>query len=118
MYMFPTGGLTDDSSKEEKTKAMERMMEEMKTKPSGLLVYKPAGTEFNFAKCLAVQFVTDFAKALLAAWLLTQTGLDNIRAAGLALACRHRRRDRRHHDDHPALELVRLRQHLHDGERG
>ena len=75
MYMFPTGGLTDDSPKEEKTKGMERMMEEMKTKPSGLLIYKPAGTEFNFGKCLAVQFLTDFVKAFLAAWLLMQTGL-------------------------------------------
>jgi hypothetical protein len=75
MYMFPTGGVTDDSSKEEKTKAMERMMEEMKTKPSGLLIYQPAGTEFNFGKSLAIQFVTDFVKAFLAAWLLTQTRL-------------------------------------------
>jgi hypothetical protein len=75
MFMFPTGGVTDESSKEEKTKAMEKMMEEMKTNPSGLLIYKPAGTEFNFGKCLAVQFGTDFLKALLAAWLLTQTGL-------------------------------------------
>ncbi len=73
--MFPTGGATDDSSKEEKTKAMERMMEEMKTKPSGLLVYKPAGTGFNFGKCLAVQFLTDFAKALLVAWLLVRARL-------------------------------------------
>ena len=48
MYMFPTGGLTDATAKEEKTAAMEKMMEEMKTKPSGLLVYKPAGTTFNF----------------------------------------------------------------------
>jgi hypothetical protein len=47
----------------------------MKTKPSGLLIYKPAGTRFNFAKCLAVQFLTDFGKALLAGWLLMQTGL-------------------------------------------
>jgi hypothetical protein len=75
MYMFPTGGVTDDSSKEEKTKAMERMMEEMRTKPSGLLVYKPAGTGFNFGKCLAVQFLTDFVKALLVAWLLARTAL-------------------------------------------
>lgn len=75
MYMFPTGGVTDDSSKEEKMKGMERMMEEMKTRPSGLLIYKPAGTEFNFGKCLAVQFVTDFVKAFLVAWLLSQTGL-------------------------------------------
>ncbi len=42
MYMFPTGGLTKQSSSEEEEKGMERMMEEMKTKPSGLLVYKPA----------------------------------------------------------------------------
>jgi hypothetical protein len=75
MFMFPTGGLTDGSSKEEKTKAMERIMEETKTKPSGLLVYKAAGTEFNFARCLAVQFLTDFVKALLVAWLLAQTRL-------------------------------------------
>src|SRR5947209_17443367 len=44
MFMFPTGGMTNESPKEEQSKAMERMMEEMKTKPSGLLVYKPAGT--------------------------------------------------------------------------
>ena len=75
MYIFPTGGATADSSREEKQKAMERMMEEMKTKPSGLLVYKPAGTEFHFGKNLAVQFLTDLAKALLAIALLAQTRL-------------------------------------------
>src|SRR3954471_11490624 len=73
MHMFPTGGLTSDSSREEKQKAMERMNEEMKTKPSGLLIYKPAGTEFNFGKSLAVQFVTDLAKAALLVVLLAHT---------------------------------------------
>ncbi|HEY0370236.1 MAG TPA: hypothetical protein VGC85_11610 [Chthoniobacterales bacterium] len=75
MYIFPTGGLTADSSRAEKQKAMERMNEEMKTRPSGLLIYKPAGTEFKFGKSLAVQFITDFAKALLAIGLLAQTRL-------------------------------------------
>jgi hypothetical protein len=75
MYMFPTGGLTGDASRAERQKAMVRMNEEMKTKPSGLLVYKPAGTEFNFGKNLALQFVTDLAKALLAVALLGQTRL-------------------------------------------
>lgn len=75
MYMFPTGGLTVDSSREEKQKAMERMNEEMKTNPSGLLIYKPAGTEFNFGKKLAVQFVTDLAKAVLLLALLSHTAL-------------------------------------------
>ena len=75
LYMFPTGGLTKESSEPEKKAAMERMLEEMKTKPSGLVLYKPAGTGFNFGKCLAVQFGTDFVKALIAILLLTQTRL-------------------------------------------
>ena len=74
MYMFPTGGLTTESSPEEQRKGMERMMEEMKTKPSGLLIYKPAGTAFNFGKNLAVQFATDVVKAALLVVLLAHTG--------------------------------------------
>lgn len=75
IYIFPTGGLTAESSREEQHQAMERMNEEMKTKPSGLLVYKPAGTEFNFGKSLAVQFITDLAKAVLLIALLSHTRL-------------------------------------------
>jgi hypothetical protein len=75
LYMYPTGGLTKDSSKDEMNEGMKRMLEEMKTKPSGLLLYKPPGAEFNFGKNLAVQFLTDFAKALHAVLLLSQTGL-------------------------------------------
>ncbi len=73
MYMFPTGGLTKQSSSEEEEKGMQRIMDEMKTKPSGLLIYKPAGSTFNFGKCLAVEFLTDFAIALIAVLLLAQT---------------------------------------------
>ena len=77
MYMFPTGGLTAKSSREEKQKAMEQINEEMKTKPSGMLVYKPAGTVFNFGKNLAVQFITDLGKAILLIVLLSRTRLDS-----------------------------------------
>ena len=73
MYMFPTGGLTKQSSGEEEEKGMQRIMDEMKTKPSGLLVYKPAGSTFNFGKSLAIEFLTDFAIALIAVLLLAQT---------------------------------------------
>lgn len=38
-------------------------------------IYKAAGTEFNFGKNLAVQFITDLAKAALLLWLLAQTRL-------------------------------------------
>lgn len=75
MYMFPTGGLTRDASRAEREKAMQRMMEEMKTKPGGLLIYRPAGIPFNFGKSLGVQFILDFVKALVAAALLAQTAL-------------------------------------------
>jgi hypothetical protein len=75
MYLFPTGGLTAKSSREEKQKGMERVMEESKTKPQGLLLYKPAGTEFNFGKHLAVQFITDLVKAVLIIALLAHTRL-------------------------------------------
>ena len=73
MYMFPTGGLTKESSGEEQEKGMQRIMDEMKTKPSGLLIYKPAGSTFNFGKSLAVEFLTDFAIVLIAVLLLART---------------------------------------------
>ena len=80
MYMFPTGGLTKESSQAEQEKGMERMMEEMKTKPSGLIVYKPAGSTFSFAKCLAVEFLTDFAITFIAVLLLAQTRIATFAA--------------------------------------
>jgi hypothetical protein len=73
MYMFPTGGLTKESTRQEKEDGMQRMMDEMKTKPSGMVIYKPAGSTFSFAKCLSVEFLTDFAVALIAVLLLAQT---------------------------------------------
>ena len=78
LYMYPTGGITKESTVAEKQQGMERIMEEMKTKPSGLLLYKPAGAIFNFGKNLAVQFLTDFVKLFLAVWLLAQTRLATL----------------------------------------
>jgi hypothetical protein len=78
LYAFPTGGLTKESSGAEKQQGMERIMAEMKTNPSGLVLYKPAGATFNFAKSLGFQFVTDFVKMFLAVWLLAQTRLATL----------------------------------------
>jgi hypothetical protein len=75
MYMFPTGGLTPDSPREAHAAAMDKIMEEMKTNPSGLLVYHPAGRTFNFGKTLAIQFGIDFLKALLVVYLLAQSSV-------------------------------------------
>jgi hypothetical protein len=73
MYFFPTAGLTPDSPREARAAAMEKAMEEMKTKSSGLIVYKPAGRAFNFGKTLAIQLGIDFLKALLVVYLLAQS---------------------------------------------
>lgn len=75
MYMFPTGGLTPDSPREAHAAAMDKIMEEMKTKPSGLLIYHPAGRIFNFGKALGIQFGLEFVKMLLVVFLLSQTAL-------------------------------------------
>ena len=80
MYMFPTGGLTAESTRQEHAASMEKVMEEMKTKPSGLLVYHPAGRTFNFGKTLGIQFGIDFLEALIVVYLLTQTVLASFGA--------------------------------------
>jgi hypothetical protein len=93
MYMYPTGGWTPDSPEQDQDKAMEKMMEEMKTQPSGLIIYKPAGATFNFPKTLAIEFGIDFLEALLVVYLLSQTVLATfgkrvlfVAAAGLLAA--------------------------------
>jgi uncharacterized membrane protein YkgB len=75
MYMFPTGGYSPDLPKEQHAAAMDKMLEEMKTNPSGLLIYHPAGRVFNFGKTLGIQFGLDFLKTLLVVYLLTQTSI-------------------------------------------
>lgn len=75
LYIFPTAGLTNESSRQEKQQAMDQMLDQMKTNPSGLLMYRPAGATFSFGKSLAVQFLTDLVKALVAVSLLAQTRL-------------------------------------------
>jgi hypothetical protein len=75
MYMFPTGGYSPDLPREQHAAAMDKMLEEMKTNPSGLLIYHPAGRVFNFGKTLGVQFGLDFLKTLLVIYLLTQSSV-------------------------------------------
>ncbi len=77
MYYFPTGGLTPDSPKGAHGAAMEKINEEMKTQPSGLLIYKPAGTIFNFPKSLGIEFATNLLEALVVVYLLAQAAIGS-----------------------------------------
>ena len=73
-YIFPTGGLTPDATTEQKEAAMKKAVEQMASGAAGLLVYRPKRV-FNFPKRLIIQFATDVAEALLAVFLLAQTGI-------------------------------------------
>jgi hypothetical protein len=72
VYIFPAGGLTPGATKEQKEAAMKKAVEQMASGASGFLIYRPKRV-FNFPKKLIIQFATDFAEALLAAFLLAQT---------------------------------------------
>src|SRR5256886_2724822 len=73
-YIFPSGGLTPGATREQKGAAMKKAEEQMAAGAAGVLVYRPKRI-FNFPKRLAIQFATDVAEALLAVFLLAQTGI-------------------------------------------
>lgn len=93
IYMFPTGGLTRESSKAEKRAAMDKMIEEMRTSPAGLLIYRRPGTPFSFGKCLTVELMTNVVQAAFLVWLLLRARIASfgarvafVMAAGLLAA--------------------------------
>src|SRR6266480_6702011 len=73
-YVFPTGGLTPGATREQKQAAMKKAEEQMAAGAAGVLIYRPKRI-FNFPKRLIIQFMTDVAEALLAVFLLAQTGI-------------------------------------------
>lgn len=74
-YIFPSGGLTPGATKEQKQAAMKKAEEQMAAGAGGILVYRPKRI-FNIMKRLIIQFATDVAEALLAVFLLAQTGIN------------------------------------------
>jgi hypothetical protein len=73
-YIFPSGGLTPGATGEQKKAAMKKAEEQMAAGAGGVLIYRPKRI-FNFPKRLIIQFATDVAEALLAVFLLAQTGI-------------------------------------------
>jgi hypothetical protein len=73
-YIFPSGGFTPDLKGAEKQAAMKKAEEQMAAGAAGVLIYRPKRV-FNFPKRLIIQFMTDVAEALLAVFLLAQTGI-------------------------------------------
>jgi len=73
-YIFPSGGLTPGATREQKGAAMKKAEEQMASGAAGVLIYRPKRI-FNLPKRLVIQFATDVAEALLAVFLLAQTGI-------------------------------------------
>src|SRR5207237_1563942 len=74
-YIFPSGGLSPGATGEQKKAAMKKAEEQMAAGAGGVLIYRPKRI-FNFPKRLIIQFATDVAEALLAVFLLAQTGMN------------------------------------------
>jgi hypothetical protein len=74
-YIFPSGGLTPGATSDQKKAAMQKAEEQMATGAAGVLIYHPKRV-FNFPKRLGIEFATEVFEALLAVFLLAQTGIS------------------------------------------
>jgi len=70
LYFFPWVDPKDPNM-------MKLEAERMKTNPSGILIYTPAGASGEMTGELISEFVKEFATALIAAWLLSMTVLSS-----------------------------------------
>ena len=75
LYLFPGLGIGPNPTREQRNEAMKHVAEKYAAYPSGFLVYHPPGRPLTFAKWLAVEFATELVEAILAVFLLAQTGL-------------------------------------------
>jgi hypothetical protein len=73
-YIFPLGGLTPGATSDQKKAAMQKAEKQMAEGAAGVLIYRPKRV-FNFPKRLGIEFATDVAEALIAIFLLAQTGI-------------------------------------------
>ncbi len=72
-YVFPSFGLGDNPTREQRSEAMKHMEEKFATNPSGMVIYHPPGRKFEFARLLITEFVTELVEVLLVVFLLAQT---------------------------------------------
>jgi hypothetical protein len=76
LYFYPGLGVGPDATKQEKNEAMKQATTKMASGPSGLLLYNYA-RPFAFGKALTIEFITELIEAVLAVFLLAQTGITS-----------------------------------------
>lgn len=72
-YYFPGGALSRKMSKEERATVQAQHERNFKEGPTGILVYRLGGEDFQFGRRLAVQFLLSVIAATIAASLLALT---------------------------------------------
>jgi hypothetical protein len=76
LYTYPSMGLGPDATHAQMSEAMKTFPAKLEKNPSGFFLYHPAGSRpMNMGKFLTIEFVTELCEALLAVWLLAQTGI-------------------------------------------
>jgi hypothetical protein len=74
-YAFPGLGVGPNATRQEQNAAMQQYEQKLAANPSGILIYHPPGAKALTQGQLMTEFLTEFAEALLLAWLLAQTTL-------------------------------------------
>lgn len=69
-YYYPGGQLKPGMSKEDRAAAQAEHRRRFKEGPTGVLIYRPGGEEFQFGRRLAVQFLLSVLAAMVAASIL------------------------------------------------
>ncbi|MBV8551124.1 MAG: hypothetical protein JOY54_07465 [Acidobacteriaceae bacterium] len=75
LYLFPSSGWKPGDTSEQKAAAMKNYELKLAGNPSGLLIYHPPGAKELTAGQLITEFIAELVEALLAVFLLAQTGL-------------------------------------------
>ena len=74
IYHFPGHMAGPNATRQERAEAIKRAMEKAASGPSGILIYH-SSRQFSFGKLLGVEFATELLEAILAVFLLSQTGI-------------------------------------------
>lgn len=76
LYLFPGLGVGDNPTREQMNEGMKQMDEKLANNPSGFLMYHAkASRSISMPKLLTVEFATELLEAILAVFLLAQTGI-------------------------------------------
>jgi hypothetical protein len=72
-YFFPGANMDPGRTKEQVHADYEKQLAKWKEGPTGILIYSPGGTDLQFGRLLANQFLFGLVGSLLLAWILGAT---------------------------------------------